>query len=60
MTKLQLRILGGIIILISLMVIGSYEIEGIIILLMTVGVAVFFELVLVKNFATDKEKPSQS
>lgn len=54
MTKTQFRILGGIIILIALIMIGSYEIEGIMVLVLTIGVALFFELVLVKNFATDR------
>lgn len=53
MTKTQFRILGGIIILINMAVMGTYGIEGIVLLLGTVGVALFFELVLVRHFATD-------
>lgn len=59
MTKTQLRILGGIIILINLVVIGSYDINGFMVLVLTVGVALLFELVLVKSFATDIKKPQQ-
>lgn len=54
MTKTQLRILGGIIILFNLVVFGENQIEGIVLLLGTVGVALLFELVLVKKFATDR------
>ena len=58
MTKTQLRVLGGIIILIALVMIGSYEIEGIMVLVMTLGVALFFELVLVRYFAIDRVNES--
>ena len=54
MTKLQLRILGGLIILFNLVVFGSYGIEGFPLLVGTVGVALLFELVLVKSFAVDR------
>ena len=59
MTKLQLRILGGLIILFNLVIIGENNIEGIAILLMTLGVALIFEFVLIKKFATDKNEPSK-
>lgn len=57
MTKKQLRIIGGVIILFNLWFIGNYQIEGIAILLMTLGVALLFEFVLIKNFAVDKNEP---
>lgn len=59
MTKLQLRILGGLIILFNLVIIGENNIEGVMVGVLTIGVALLFELVLVKNFAIDKEKPHQ-
>ncbi|MGP5217261.1 hypothetical protein ACTXKI_12355 [Psychrobacter celer] len=59
MTKTHLRILGGIIILFNLVIIGENNIEGIMVLVLTLGVAVFFELVLVKNFASDRTKTPQ-
>lgn len=59
MTKTQFRILGGMIILFNLWFIGNYQIEGIVILLMTLGVALLFEFVLIKKFATDKNEPSK-
>lgn len=55
MTKKQFRILGGIIILINLVIFGTYGIEGIALLIGTLGVALFFELVLVRNYATDRD-----
>lgn len=60
MTKLQLRILGGLIILFNLVIIGENNIEGIMVGVLTIGVALLFELVLIKNFAVDRNKPSQS
>lgn len=54
MTKLQLRILGGLIILFNLVIIGENNIEGIMVGVLTIGVALLFELVLVKNLAVDK------
>ncbi|PKG35331.1 hypothetical protein [Psychrobacter sp. Sarcosine-3u-12] len=59
MTKTQFRILGGIIILINLVIFGTYGIEGIPLLIGTLGVALLFEMVLVKKYATDRNKPSQ-
>lgn len=59
MTKKQLRIIGGIIILFNLWFIGNYQIEGMLILLMTLGVALLFELVLIKKFATDISERSR-
>lgn len=53
MTKNTIRIIGGIIILINLVIIGSYNIEGLMVLVLTFGVAILFELVLVKQFASD-------
>jgi len=58
-TKKQLRIIGGMIILFNLWFIGNYQIEGIAILLMTLGVALIFEFVLIKKFATDRNEPSK-
>ncbi len=60
MTKLQLRILGGFIILFNLVVFGENQIEGIPLLIGTLGVALLFEFVLIKKFAVDRSKPSQS
>ena len=60
MTKLQLRILGGLIILFNLVIIGENNIEGIMVGVLTIGVALLFELVLIKNFAVDRNKPNQS
>lgn len=60
MTKKQLRIIGGVIILCNLWFIGNYQIEGVAILLMTFGVALLFELVLIKNFASDKIDKKQN
>lgn len=59
MTKTQFRILGGIIILFSLWLIGNYQIEGLMVLVLTLGVALLFEMVLVKKYATYRDKPSQ-
>ncbi len=59
MTKLQLRILGGFIILFNLVIIGENNIEGIMVGVLTIGVALLFELVLIKNFAVDRNKPSK-
>lgn len=53
MTKKQLRIIGGVIILFNLWLIGNYNLTGIFVLIGTVGVAVLFELVLIKKFASD-------
>lgn len=62
MTKKQLRIIGGIIILFNLVFFGEKQIEGIPLLIGTVGVALLFELILIKKFAVDadRNKPSQS
>lgn len=60
MTKTQLRILGGVIILFNLWFIGNYQIEGVVILLMTLGVALLFEFVIVKNFASDRIDKKQN
>ena len=56
MTKMQLRILGGIIILFNLWLIGHYQLEGLMILVLTAGVALFFEFVVVRSFAVDAVK----
>ena len=53
MTKKMIRIIGGIIILINLVIIGAYNIEGLMVLVLTFGVAILFEFVLVKQFASD-------
>lgn len=60
MTKTQFRILGGLIILFNLVIIGENNIEGIMVGVLTIGVALLFELVLIKNFAVDRNKPNQS
>ena len=60
MTKIQLRILGGLIILFNHVIIGENNIEGIMVGVLTIGVALLFELVLIKNFAVDRNKPNQS
>lgn len=44
----KLRILGGIIILINLWAIGTYDITGPLVLLMTFGIAIAFEWLLIK------------
>ena len=54
MTKTALRIIGGIIILFNLWLIGNYQLTGIMVLILTVGVALLFEFVLVKQFASDR------
>lgn len=59
MTKTHFRILGGIIILFVLFVCGENDIGGIPLLLGTVGVALLFELVFVKNFAVDRDVNQQ-
>lgn len=59
MTKTHFRILGGIIILFVLFVCGENNIGGIPLLLGTVGVALLFELVFVKNFAVDRDVNQQ-
>lgn len=59
MTKLQFRILGGLIILFNLVIIGENNIEGIMVGVLTIGVALLFELVLIKNYAKDRDKPTQ-
>lgn len=59
MTKLQFRILGGLIILFNLAVFGENQIEGIPLLIGTIGVALLFEFVLIKNYAKDRDKPTQ-
>lgn len=53
MTKNTLRIIGGIIILFNLWLVGHYQLTGIMVLLLTFGVALLFEFVLVKQFASD-------
>ena len=60
MTKTQFRILGAVIILFNLVIIGENNIEGIMVGVLTIGVALLFELVLIKNFAVDRNKPNQS
>ena len=60
MTKTQFRILGAVIILFNLVVFGENNIEGIMVGVLTIGVALLFELVLIKNFAVDRNKPNQS
>ena len=55
MTTKQFRILGGIIILFNLWLIGNYQIEGMMVLALTLGVALLFETVLVKKYATDSK-----
>lgn len=53
MTKKQLRTIGGVIILLNLWLIGNYNLTGMFVLIGTVGVAMLFELVLIKKFASD-------
>lgn len=59
MTKTHFRIIGGIIILFVLFVCGENNIGGMPLLLGTVGVALLFELVFVKNFAVDRDISQQ-
>lgn len=59
MTKTHFRIIGGIIILFVLFVCGENNIGGVPLLLGTVGVALLFELVFVKNFAVDRDISQQ-
>ena len=60
MTKMQLRILGGIIILFNLWLIGHYQLEGLMILVLTAGVALFFEFVVVNILSCEKNKKNYS
>ena len=49
MTKITVRIIGVVIIIFNLWLIGNYNITGIPVILMTVGVALFFELIIIKK-----------
>lgn len=44
----KLRLFGGLVLLINLVIIGSYNITGLPVLLMTFGFAVAFELLVVR------------
>lgn len=52
--KAKLRLVGGAIILANLAIAGRFDIKGFPLLLMTVGVAVAFELLLVRGADGDK------
>jgi hypothetical protein len=52
------RLVGGAIILFNLWVIGEYRIEGVMVLVLTFGVAIAFELLIVRSFA-DGDGPQQ-
>lgn len=55
MTTKQFRILGAFIVLFFLVLCGEYNANGIVLILSTVGVAVFFEEVIIKKYATDSK-----
>lgn len=48
-TRTKLRLLGGSILLFNLWLIGHYSIEGLPVLLMTIGFAVVYEYVVVRR-----------
>lgn len=51
------RLVGGAIILFNLWLVGHYRIEGVMVLVLTFGVAVAFELLIVRSLANDEEPP---
>lgn len=55
-----LRLIGGSIILVNLWTAGHYNISGIPLLLMTVGVAVAFEFLLVRPAIKDEAAAGES
>lgn len=53
----KLRIFGGLVLLFNLWLIGAYNLEGLPVLLLTIGFAVGYELVVVRALApADKDK----
>jgi hypothetical protein len=44
----RLRLFGGAVLLVNLYLVGRYEIQGVLALLMTFGFAIAFELLIVK------------
>jgi hypothetical protein len=55
-----LRLTGGAIVLVNLWAVGHYAISGLPVLLMTVGVAVAFELLLVRPAIKDEAAAGKS
>lgn len=54
----MLRLFGGAVILFNLWLIGQYNLEGIVVLILTVGFAIGYELVVVRP-AAKAEKGSE-
>jgi hypothetical protein len=52
----KLRLVGGLILLFNLWLIGQYNIEGIPVLLMTIGFAVIFEFAFVRPASRGADK----
>lgn len=53
----KLRIFGGLVLLFNLWLIGTYNLEGLPVLLLTFGFAIGYELVVVRALApADKDK----
>ena len=50
----QLRLFGAAVLLMNLWLIGEYNLTGLPVLLMTVGFAVFFEILVVRPFGNAK------
>ena len=50
----QLRLFGAAVLLMNLWLIGEYNLTGLPVLLMTVGFAVFFEILVVRPLGTSK------
>ena len=55
-TGTKLRLFGGVILLFNLWLIGQYNIEGIPVLLMTIGFALVFEFAFVRPVSKSTEK----
>ena len=56
MTKIVLRIIGGVILLFNLMLIGRFNLEGIPVLLLTFGFAAAWEYLLVRKISCGEKK----
>ena len=52
----KLRLVGGLILLFNLWLIGQYNIEGLPVLLMTIGFALVFEFAFVRPVSKSTEK----
>ena len=57
-TSTKLRLFGGAVLLFNLWLIGAYGLQGIPVLLLTVGFAIGYEFLVVKPLAKNDNPPS--